>query len=367
MALVSVFFASLLLALPGQTGGSSEPGEGDQPPDEKPTAAPTEAGRKAPGSTRLETAEPWLVGVLPSIVEPEVADDLEKSFRGEVEKGLTSTGHMVVARDRVEMVRYRFPLLESCRSGPCLAQVAKAMKADVMVRLRAKRTGKNYAFRLVTLDPKQRVSVEVKGRCDICTISEARGQVKSLAVTLGKKLMEKKKALPKPPSPLGGPCGKERKCMEGMVCVEGKCAWKRPPARPPRKKVTPRPRPRPRPRPTIVKKKRPPKPKRSHPWGQFAIVTGSVSVVTVIVGASLVAIDNEPSCDRPNPEVTCPGRYDTAAAGGVLLAAGIVAGAASALFGYMWWKDRETKKKKVDVSVAPLPGGGAAASATFRF
>jgi hypothetical protein len=305
------------------------------------------------------------------VVTPEVAAALEKSFRQAVEAGLTQTGHMVVADSRVETVRLRFPLLDSCRKGSCVAALAKALQADVLVRLRVQRTGKNYVLQINALDPKKRFSASVDGRCDICTLTEAKTATKKLALEMGGLLKKKRAALPRPPSPLDGPCSKDAECMKGLVCVDGKCAWKKaaPPARPPPKKVTARPRPRPRPRVVKVKIKKRSKPKRKHPWGQFAIATGAAGLVSIIVGASLVAVDGKPSCDRPHGKITCTQRYDTKAAGAVLLTAGILGGAASGLFGYLWWRANHKKKKqkKVALSVFPLPEGGGAASATFRF
>ena len=383
---MSSLFSVLILGLGltcgfGQAAGKTPPAPDDLPPREVGSSKGerTSGGEKATAKAKAKEKKvpPWVIGVVPVVMTPPPASTLESQFRKEVRDGLKSAGQLTVVDSRVESVRLRFPLIDDCAGGACLKSIAEALGADLLVRLKIKRTGKNYTLALHALDPKKKVETEVKGRCDICTLSEARNSVKKLAAKLGTTLRNKRAALPPPPVPLGGECGGERKCMEGMVCHKRRCIWKHelPRKKPPRKKVTSRPKDRPRARPkdknkpkvVIKKKKTPP---RKHPWGQFSLVTGGVGVLSLVVGGALLAVDGKPSCDRPNGKFTCGQRYDTKAAGGVLMAAGILGGAASAFFTYLWWKGRKKEKsgrgKKVEVSVAPWRSG-VSASATVRF
>lgn len=346
-------------------GGEGSPGREKTPAQTK-------------GKKKTRQVPPWVLGVVPVVMTPPPVSSLESQFRKEVREGLKLAGQLTVVDSRVESVRLRFPLIDNCTAGSCLSSIAQALGADLLVRLKIKRTGKNYTLALHAMDPKKRVETELKGRCDICTLSEARDSVKKLAAKLGTLLRQKRAALSPPPVPLGGECVGERKCMKGMVCHKGRCIWEReiPRKQPPRKKGVSRPEDRPlarrkkkkKPKITITKKKKPP---RKHPWGQFAWVTGGVGALSLIVGGALLAVDEKPSCDRPHGKTTCGQRYDTKAAGGVLTAVGVLGGAASVFFTYLWWKNRnkesnQKKQKKVQVSVVPWQSG-VAASATVRF
>lgn len=321
-----------------------------------------------------EKVQPWIVGVLPVVIKPTSAAPIEAVFRKSVRDGLTRSGQQTVVNSRVEAARVRFPLIDSCEKGECVSEIASALKAEILVRLSVEVTGKNYSFELKAMDPDGKVSAKEAGRCDICTLTEAVKTSSELAARLGKDLEKKRAALPPPPVPLGGECGGRRVCMKGMICKKGKCMWAHedPEAEPPKKKVITKPKDedgekkQKKPVPEVLIKKKAPKPVRHHPWGQFAIVTGGVGAVGLIVGTAMAAIDGKPSCTRPNGRESCSQRYDTKAAGALLLTTGILAGGASAVFGYLWWKGKKNKVKKVDVMVLPSKRG-VTASAGFKF
>ncbi len=62
----------------------------------------------------------------------------------------------------------------------------------------------------------------------------------------------------------------------------------------------------------------------------LVIGLAATGAALVVVGASLLALDGHGTCAEANSEVHCPERYNTAAGGGVSLAAGLAAIAGSA-------------------------------------
>ncbi len=324
------------------------------------------------GETSEEKVTPWVIGVLPVVFEPESARGLDDRFRKAARDGLVKAGYLTVVDSKVASARVRFPLMDDCESGGCVSGIAGTLGADLLVRLRVEVAGNNYSFRLNAMDPKDRFSAKTEGRCDICTLSEAGRAITASALELGEQLRKERAALPLPPVEFGGECGEKKKCMEGLVCREGRCARPHEETEPVKEEPveeitveeTEAEKAKIEPEPLIEKKDT--APERVHPWGQFAVVTGGVGVVALIVGASLLAVDGKPACSRPNGEIACSQRYSTKPAGAILLSTSILAGGASAVFGYLWRRARKKRNQKVEISVGPSQHG-VSATALLKF
>jgi hypothetical protein len=103
--------------------------------------------------------------------------------------------------------------------------------------------------------------------------------------------------------------------------------------------------------------------KKMFPWRAVAITSLVVGVVGIAVGAPLVAIDGNPTCNLPNPKTACPDVYNTVGGGAAMLTLGIGGVAASAVLFYF---DHRARKRATTVTLLPMQGG-AYLSASGRF
>jgi hypothetical protein len=90
------------------------------------------------------------------------------------------------------------------------------------------------------------------------------------------------------------------------------------------------------------------------PWRALAISSLVVGVVGIAIGAPLVAIDGNPTCNLPNPKTSCPDVYNTVGGGAAMLTLGIAGVAAS---GVLFYLDHRARKRAATVVVLPLQGG----------
>jgi hypothetical protein len=96
-----------------------------------------------------------------------------------------------------------------------------------------------------------------------------------------------------------------------------------------------------------------------------AITSLVVGVVGIAVGAPLVAIDGNPTCNLPNPRTSCADVYNTIGGGAAMLTIGIAGVAAS---GVLFYFDHRARKRAATASVAVTPlVGGAQLTAGGRF
>ena len=98
-------------------------------------------------------------------------------------------------------------------------------------------------------------------------------------------------------------------------------------------------------------------------------MSGAGGVASLIAGVVLLALDKQPTCNKEHPEITCPYRYNTGAAGAAFTALGAASVAASAVLfgiGLSRKKKKKSEKPRPTVGVAPTRGG-IWAHAAFRF
>ncbi len=359
---VMVFACLLALGWPDRAWGQEEAGpratrEGGQGTRAQPTTPSGQASAPA-----VAAASAWIVAVLPPKIGDSASGPLSERFRKAACQSFGKAGHLVVSDERTSTVLLSRPLWTECRAGSCLEELASALKADFLVfaEVRRDEVGKNYEYEMRLLDAMGRVRWTDRGRCDICTLNEGVAAFAALAAKAAAALGPK----PRPPEPRCPPsCGPGRTCRAGRcVTIPRKPARKarkqRPrPARPARKAARPvRSRKRPgRTRPRWIAKP---------PWGQFALVVAGVAVAAAVTGGVLLGLHDEPTCSRSRPEVTCPERYDTRAAGIGFLTVSALGVAGSAVLGYLWWRHRgeSPKSRRVDLQVT-----GLGARVTWRF
>jgi hypothetical protein len=98
------------------------------------------------------------------------------------------------------------------------------------------------------------------------------------------------------------------------------------------------------------------------PWRPLAITSLVLGVVGIAVGAPLVIIDGQPTCNAPMPQKSCPEVYNTVGGGGALLAFGIAGALASVPLFVLDHRARHRTVPKV--SVLPLVGGAFVSAGT---
>src|SRR5581483_8283031 len=88
----------------------------------------------------------------------------------------------------------------------------------------------------------------------------------------------------------------------------------------------------------------------------LGIAAGVVGIIGISVGAYLVSIDGNPTCDAMDPVHHCKEVYNTVGGGGALIALGIVslAGAGTLLY----FEFRPTPKTQARIGLVPTIGGG---------
>ncbi len=98
--------------------------------------------------------------------------------------------------------------------------------------------------------------------------------------------------------------------------------------------------------------------KKRFPWLGLGIGSLVVGVVGIAIGAPLIAIDGQPTCDPgagKDPKTACPDVWDTGAGGAALVTIGVLGVAAGVSLIVV---DVVVKKRRAGhVSVAPLSGG----------
>jgi hypothetical protein len=95
--------------------------------------------------------------------------------------------------------------------------------------------------------------------------------------------------------------------------------------------------------------------KKIFPYKWVGVGALVVGVVGIAVGAPLLAIDGEPTCDLPDPKHSCKEVYDTAGGGAALVtigALGIAAGVSLIVVDVVLHK-----RAARHVAVAPMAGG----------
>jgi hypothetical protein len=258
------------------------------------------------------------VAALVPQVRPLGAPEVRDRFHEAVTRGLQAAGDEVLGAAEVRLRLGSSEELLGCTgTGPCMARVAQTLHIDHGVASEIDVNGKDYVIKLRLVDAVGRELAKVDEPCDICTLKEADEAVARAAG----KLAAAEKALPveSPPPPK----------VETPAQVE---------VTPPPGTETP-----------PVQRE-----KKMFPWRAVAITSLVVGVVGIAIGAPLVAIDGNPTCNSANPRQTCPDVYNTLGGGATMLTLGIAGVAASAARFYF---DHRARKRATTVTLLPLSGG----------
>lgn len=285
-----------------------------------------------------------LVPLVPKMDPAPVAERLIQ-FHDALAQGLKAGGAEVMP---APSVRARLKLgVENagCDEGPCLQTNASLLGSSRLATAKVSAVGKNYTFELRIYRGNIQVA-RTSGRCDICNNAEAVQTLQRLATELGGKAEEPPAVTPPPPEPRPSP-----KAEPGPKPVP-------PPVEP---------------RPVVDQPPGPAPKKRAWPlWP--AILTASLGVVGIAVGAPLVAIDGNGTNCRGEPREdlrNCQDLYATAAGGWTLTGLGLGSLAASGVLFYLHFSSKPKEQPRAATldrfSFAPLPEGGIAFGAAGRF
>ncbi|HEX6837521.1 MAG TPA: hypothetical protein VF334_13165 [Polyangia bacterium] len=285
------------------------------------------------------------VAALVPQVKPPAAPELRDRFHEAVTRGYATGGDEMVGAAEVRLrIGASDEMLNCSGVGPCVARIAQNLRIDRAIASEIDVNGKDYVIKLRLVDAVGRELAKVDEPCDICTVKEADDAVARAAG----KLAAAAKSLPPETAP--------------PATVET------PPTPPPKVETPPPPKVETPPpvtatAPTETTPTPPPTEKKMFPWRAVAISSLVVGVVGIAIGAPLVAIDGNPTCNLPNPRTACPDVYNTVGGGAAMLTFGIAGVAASGVLFYM---DHRARKHAATVSVLPL-SGGAYVSAGGRF
>jgi hypothetical protein len=230
------------------------------------------------------------------------------------------------------------PDLLACNAAGCRQRLASLLMATRLVATEIRVVGKAYAMTVRVFDEHGREVARTERHCEICTLVEAEETLARAGADLEPKLAAA--APPLATLPLRPPA-----TMPTTAPSTAPWAAPTPPVPPPP------------PKPTLLERA------RGWNWKVIGIVSGAFAVVGIVSGAPLVAMGGDPTCDLPNPRLTCPRVYKTTGGGATLLTFGLLAAAASGTSFYLHYKWRGTR---VEVAPTPTPRGGAV-SARLEF
>ena len=280
-------------------------------------------------------AAPHTAALVPA-VKPPAAPELRDRFHEAVTRGYQAGGEEMMGAAEVRLrIGASDEMLNCSGPGACVARIAQNLHIDRAVASEIDVNGKDYVIKLRLLDAVGRELAKVDEPCDICTVKEADDAVARAAG----KLAAAAKSLPAESAP--------------PAVVE---------TPPPTPKPEPTPPPKPEPTPPVVAQPTPePAPpaavtpqhetQKMFPWRPLAITSLVIGVVGIAVGAPLVAIDGNPTCNLPNPRTSCPDVYNTVGGGAAMLTIGIAGVAAS---GVMFYLDHRARKRAAAATVADV-------------
>lgn len=114
------------------------------------------------------------------VVTEGLADDVRRQFETLVEEGLRKVGYDVVDHTTTFDAISRKELAEGCTFGPCVAPIARAVKADRLIDVRLGAVGQSYTFVLSMLEGQSGATLsQVVGSCPVCTVAEALTKVRA--------------------------------------------------------------------------------------------------------------------------------------------------------------------------------------------
>jgi hypothetical protein len=273
------------------------------------------------------------LGVLLPQTRPAAAPELRDRFHEAIVRGLQTGGDEVIPATEVRLrLGVSDELLNCAGFGPCVGRVAQALQTQRLVVTDIDINGKDYAIKLRLVDGNGRELTKIDEPCDICTVKEADEAVARAAAKLASAahtlLGESATAKPETPKAETPPPKPEPPKPES------------PPIATPAPVETP---------PSLQREK------KMFPWRPLAISSLVGGVVVLAIGIPLVAIDGQPTCDKPNPRQSCPEVYNTVGAGGTLLGLGIGGVVASGVMFYM--DHRVRARRHPTVSLLPTQNG----------
>ncbi|MDB4965954.1 MAG: hypothetical protein JWN44_1643 [Myxococcales bacterium] len=280
------------------------------------------------------------IGALVPQIKPQAAPEVRDRFHEAVTRGLQSGGDEVVAAAEVRLrLGATEEMLNCAGSGGCVARAAQALRVERVVTTDIDVSGKDYTVRMRLLDAVGRELAKADEPCDICTLKEADEAVARAA----SKLAAAARALPgdAPPS------------SSTPSTVEN-------PPPPPKSETVPmkaEPMPPKVDNPAVNPSEPAPlvrREKKAFPWRPVAIASLAVGLVGVVVGIPLLAIDGQPTCNSPNPRMSCPEVYNTVGGGAAMLTVGLAGVAAS---GALFYFDHRARKARPTVMLTPTQGG----------
>lgn len=290
-----------------------------------------------------------VAALVPQVVPP-AAPEVRDRFHEAVTRGLSAAGEVVPAGE-VRLQLGSSPELFGCAgTGGCVARAAQALHADRLVATEVDVNGKDYVIKMRLVNPVGRELTKVDEPCDICTVHEAE---EAIARAAGK-LAAAAQALPSatattPPAETPPPVATG------------------PEPTPAKAEPTPKPETTTPATPPVAATAEAPAPAhKGFPWRPVAISSLAVGLVGVVVGIPLLAIDGQPTCNKPNPKESCPEVYNTVGGGATLLTFGLAGVAASGVLFYLDHRARKRAAAHPTVTVTPLRGG-AFLSAGGRF
>jgi hypothetical protein len=287
-------------------------------------------------------AAPRVAALIPQ-VRPNSTPELQNRFHEAITRGLQGPDVDVTTASEVRM---RFgvsdELLNCSAPGICAARAATALKADRTVAGEISNFGKDYTIRLVMIDAAGREVARTEEPCDICTVKEADD---AAARAAGKLMLATRSNMPQQTTATTPPPPPKEQPKEAE------------PAPPPApKEAEPLP-PGAQPEPIPPGGTRPLE-KKHFPWLGVGIGSLVLGVVGIAVGAPLIAIDGQPTCDPgagKDPKTSCPDVWDTGAGGAAMVTIGVLGVAAGVSLIVV---DVVVKKKRAaHVSVAPTARG----------
>jgi hypothetical protein len=286
------------------------------------------------------------VAALVPQVRPNATPELQNRFHESISRGLAGPDAEVIPPSEVRLrIGVSDELLNCGGPGICAARAATALHADKVVAAEITQTGKDYTIHLVMLDAAGREVARAEEPCDICTVKEADDAVQRASARLMLTARTAPAVAPAQPPPQPRP----PETPPSTPPPENPPPAATPPTEPTPPGVTPQ--------PATVEKK-------GFPWKAVAATSLVVGVVGIAIGAPLLAIDGQPTCDKPDPKHSCPEVYDTAGGGAALVTVGVLGVAAGVS---LFVVDALVRKRNAPrVSVAPLRGG-AMLSSDWRF
>jgi hypothetical protein len=284
-------------------------------------------------------ATPLVAALVPQL-KPSAAPELRDRFHEAITRGLGGNGFDVISAGEVKLrLGDSEEQLNCAGAGACAARASTTLRTERLIAAEITINGKDYAIRLHLLDPAGRELGHVDEPCDICTVKEADEAVVRAAGRMAAYAHATYSSAPPTPPPSQPPPEHPAPAQPPPPQPAAQPA----PAQPPPQAPPPQP-----PAPVAEKK--------LFPYRGLAIGSGVVGLVGIVVGAALVGIDGNPTCDLPNGKFSCKEVYNTAAGGGTLLAFGIAGVAASAALFYLDYRARHPKTPRV--VFVPASGGG---------